>query len=601
MALARIRSAVASGCLCASLLVSGAAFSAAPDDVAKLLKHADDIKSADNAAFVGILQKLEIDPARLTATQQAYVRYLEAWQTSFRGDYPAAIEQLQAITDHPGDAALRFRAGVTLINILAIAAHYEEAYGRLNDLLEELPRISDSYAREQALGVAGLLYTQAGQYDLGINFTDRLLAESHDPSSICKAYEVKLRALFKKGQQQLFDNEYQADVNACEQAHEFIFANLIRVDAANFAIAHDRSTEAIKMLTASEDEAQRTQYSRLTSAFDSALAKAYFKTGDAVSAQTYAQRAVTGSVDHQITEPLVDGYEVLYEVAKQRGDTATALDWHEKYATAAKGYLNDVSAHALAYQMVRQQVQAKQQQIDALNRKNEVLRLQQTISAKDVVAGRLWIALLLVVLGSICLYAYRTKRSQMKFQNLAQRDGLTGIYNRQHFIESSEQSLDYGAKSVRDACVVVIDLDHFKLINDEHGHAAGDTVIKRVVAACQLHLRSVDVFGRLGGEEFGILMPDCVPERAADMAEDMRKTISEMSGFEDGPDFPVSASFGISAARWSGYNLRQLLAHADSALYQAKRAGRNRVVLHREHATPIGSNLPPGAVDRRRG
>jgi diguanylate cyclase (GGDEF)-like protein len=170
---------------------------------------------------------------------------------------------------------------------------------------------------------------------------------------------------------------------------------------------------------------------------------------------------------------------------------------------------------------------------------------------------------------------------------------LTGIFNRQHFIEASGHSLDYCAKSLRDACVVVIDLDHFKDVNDTHGHAAGDLALKRAVAACQGQLRSVDVFGRLGGEEFGIFMPDCVPERAADQAELIRQSIAGLCKQDDDPiGFPVSASFGVSAAHWSGYDLPRMLAHADSALYKAKREGRNRVAVY-------GESSPRELRDRR--
>ncbi|MGH8335241.1 MAG: GGDEF domain-containing protein, partial [Gammaproteobacteria bacterium] len=245
------------------------------------------------------------------------------------------------------------------------------------------------------------------------------------------------------------------------------------------------------------------------------------------------------------------------------------------------------SARALAYQMVHQQVQQKKQEVDALNKQNQLLQLRQTVNRKDAETRDLYLVLLLVVLSSIALYAYRTKRSQLKFQKLAQRDGLTGIFNRQHFIEASDQTLAYGAKSVRDACVVMLDLDHFKDVNDAHGHAAGDMVLKRAVAACQKHLRSMDVFGRLGGEEFGILMPDCVPERAFDVAEAMRKEIAGLSDWTDDKiGFSVYASFGVSAARWSGYDLPQLLTQADSALYQAKREGRNRVVVYTPERMP---------------
>src|SRR3546814_19020108 len=86
---------------------------------------------------------------------------------------------------------------------------------------------------------------------------------------------------------------------------------------------------------------------------------------------------------------------------------------------------------------------------------------------------------------------------------LARRDGLTGIFNRQHFVSSAELQLQYCRKSARQACLVLIDLDHFKVVNDTHGHAVGDRVLKRAVAACQAHLSSTDLFGRLGGAEIG--------------------------------------------------------------------------------------------------
>ncbi|MBS0457605.1 MAG: GGDEF domain-containing protein, partial [Proteobacteria bacterium] len=153
-------------------------------------------------------------------------------------------------------------------------------------------------------------------------------------------------------------------------------------------------------------------------------------------------------------------------------------------------------------------------------------------------------------------------------------------------------------KSMRDASVIAIDLDHFKQINDNHGHAAGDAALKAAVAACQKHLRSVDIFGRLGGEEFGILLPDCVPERAVDIAEAMRGEVAAIAGAQGGTGFPVTASFGVTAARWAGYDLVHLLAQADSALYQAKREGRDRVVLHGAPAVaPAGP--PPGVEERR--
>ena len=297
---------------------------------------------------------------------------------------------------------------------------------------------------------------------------------------------------------------------------------------------------------------------------------------------------------------LIAASQVLYEIAQTKGDAADALHWYIRYADAEKGHLNDLSARALAYQQIHQQVQEKKAQLATLRQRNQVLELQRAVDRRSRTEIELAIALLLVLLGSIGLYALRTRRSQLKFQKLAQRDGLTGILNRQHFIDRARAELGYCAKSLREACLIAIDLDHFKQINDSHGHAAGDSALLAAVAACQRHLRSVDLFGRMGGEEFAILLPDTVPERAADLAEAMRAQIAALGDAPDGPGVPLSASFGIAAARVSGYELQHLLAHADGALYRAKREGRNRVVLHDPATDPGADGLPHGMADRRK-
>jgi len=270
-------------------------------------------------------------------------------------------------------------------------------------------------------------------------------------------------------------------------------------------------------------------------------------------------------------------YEVLYKIDKEHGSFQSALAWHEKYLLVDKGYLNDVSAKALAYQVVKQQVQAKKLEVETLGKQNQILQLQQALDKKASETSRLYIALLLSVLVFIGLWAYRIKRSQLRFMRLARRDGLTDIFNRQHFLNEAELQLQYCRRASRDACLVLIDLDHFKAINDTHGHAVGDRVLQCAVDACKAHLRSTDVFGRLGGEEFGILLPECSLEQVLTRADQLRAAIASATSDEDGPSIRISASFGVACSTRSGYELHLLLAHADEALYQAKREGRNRV------------------------
>ncbi|MBS0193323.1 MAG: diguanylate cyclase [Proteobacteria bacterium] len=535
----------------------------------------------------------------LNLAQGEFLSYLQSWQLAYHGDYRTAIPRLTALGDNAHDTSVRFRSNVTLVNMLEIAHRYEDAYTRMQLVLDMLPRIVDHRARSQALGVASDLYVAAGQSDLALDFANRLIAEADDPHSVCKGMSHRLDAYFKGGKQAQFISSFDGAVAACEAAKEPIYANSSRIERARIHLAAGQPRDAVELLLAHRDQALATGYGELTTEYDAVLARGYADEGNLADARRYAMDAVQEGFADQITKGLNDAWQVLYQVAKQQGDVNAALTYYEKFAVADKGYLNDVSARALAFQMVNQQVREKKAQIAALDQQNAVLKLKQQVGRQHMLVMWLGIALLGVLAGSIALYAIRTKRSQLKFQKLARRDGLTEIHNRPYFIECAEAELAYCRRSMRDASVIAIDLDHFKAINDEHGHAAGDDALKRAVAACGRHLRSVDIFGRLGGEEFGILLPDCVPERAADVAEKMRGEVEAIHGSQGGLGFPVTASFGVTAARWSGYELVQMLAHADSALYRAKREGRNRVAMQAESAARADS-VPDGMADRRK-
>jgi diguanylate cyclase (GGDEF)-like protein len=559
-----------------------AATVAVSDDSTQMLKQADSIKTSNYALFNTLMQRLSDGARKLSTEQQLYLRYLDAWRVGYRGDYEAAIPQLNAVIFKSADATLRFRAGITVVNLLGISARYEEAFKRLDQLLDEMPEVPDKAARVQGLGVAAILYNEAGQFDLASSYAERLIKENPTDEDICKGGYFKLEALYRGGGLQAIDRQFQDGIDTCIKAGEVLFANGIRAYVAGFYIQHGRSSAAISLLQENHADVQRTHYARLISQFDALLAQAYWKEGELALAQQFALDAVSGSVKNEYTEPLTTAYELLYLMAKKQGDTDSALDYHEKYMAANKGYLDVISAKALAFEIVKQQVLAKKFQIGTLNKQNQILELQQAIGKKAEITRRLYLILLLMVLASIALWTYRIKRSQLRFMKLARRDGLTGICNRQHFVDEVEQALLYGKKIGRDASIVLIDLDHFKIVNDTHGHAVGDRVLRRVVEACQTHLRSTDIFGRLGGEEFGILLPDCSLEQAQARAEQIRAAIAIAASGDDAPGVPISASFGVAATARSGYELRVLLIHADEALYRAKRAGRNRVVVFEE-------------------
>jgi diguanylate cyclase (GGDEF)-like protein len=560
---------------------AGVAFSATPafDDTAQLFAVADKIKTVDNATYIKLIGQLEGRTAKLSDADKWHLRYLEAWQTAYTGQNDEARPLLEAVAKQAPDDDLRMQAKATLINILGIGHHYEEAFTHLDQALDELPKVTNKNTRFHVLAEGAQLLSEAGQYDLAISYADQVLADYSQGQPECIGRLIKLHAEFRRGPTNTLTSEFQKGMDDCAKAQDLLGADTIRSDMASFALQQGKINDAIDLLQSHYAEVQKLQYQDLMAEYDSLLADAYWKAGNPSQAEKFATATTDMATRGEFVEPLSRAYHLLYQIARERGDLRNALTYHEKYMIADNGHLDDVREKALAYQIVRQQVDAKKAELDQLGKQNQILQLQQALDHKAVETGRLYIALLLTVLASIAFWLYRLKRSQLRFMRMARRDGLTGIFNRQHFVEEAELSLRNAAKSMRCASLILIDLDHFKVINDTHGHTVGDNVLRRAVTICQRYLHSDDVFGRLGGEEFGILLPECSAEQAIERAEQIRLAINTTPG-EDTGDISISASLGIASTTHHGHDLRNLLIAADEALYRAKRDGRNRVVIN---------------------
>ncbi|MBS0570840.1 MAG: GGDEF domain-containing protein, partial [Proteobacteria bacterium] len=577
--------------LAAVLTLCGALTAFAQNNVDLLLQRADEVKLDDNDAFRNLLEQLDAQAGQLTQPQRDWLAYLHAWELGYRGEYPQAVTAFRDLLARTQDPTLRARARISLIFDQVNASHFEDAYTAISELLESLPQVTDHKTHYYVLLTADYLYSGAGQYDLALGYLDQAAAFDQSESAQCRVGSDRMDILYKSGKLRADDARIQPAIDACQRIGTIVDKNSIVLDQARALLDEDRAPEALKILQARDAEVLASHSAALIADFRASLAQSYLRTGDLARASEAAQSSIANANQQPFAKSVVDSYEVLYQVAKRQGDDKAALAWHEKYAIAGKGYLDDVSTRTLAFQMVHQRVLDSQRRLAAANDANKVLALQQTVDSQKARARLLYILLLVSGLVIVGGWAWRTKRSQVKFQNLARRDGLTGIANRQHFFDSAQEALRFAARNSLQACVLAMDLDHFKSVNDMHGHAAGDDALKRAVAACQVLLRSIDVFGRLGGEEFAILLPDCPTSAARQRAEQMREAIAASRREGDAAaDVLVTASFGVAGTQDCGYNLTTLLAAADDAMYAAKRAGRNRVAVHRPAATQASAS-----------
>lgn len=541
------------------------------------LAVADATRTSDHPAFVITLARLMQARAQMSPAARMYLDYMEAWQTAYSGDHAKATPMLEQIVDHSSDKVLRLRATATLVNLLGAGRHYEAAFMRLDEMMAALPSVTDPRARFQAYAEASQLMTAAGQYDLAADYSDRAVEVADTPTTTCKSHVVGLHALYKAGKVDPDDARFVQWVAECQKAGETLAANELRGDVADSAIRHGRADVAISLLEQYYGSVTRDAQPMQIAQYDALLARAHWETGDIALADRFAGAAIKASVAGEFSESLVSATETAYLVAKKRGDWRAATMWLERHASADKGHLDDVSARALAYQIVKQQLAASRSETDALDKQNQILQLQREADKHDAETNRLYFLLTLTLTGAIVLWLIRTRRSQKRFMRMARHDSLTGISNRQHFVDQCTAALVEGSRTGQPIALVLFDLDHFKQINDTHGHAEGDWVLLRVVAECRDSLREKDVIGRLGGEEFAVLLRGTTPTEANECAERMRAAISAPSE-EHRTIVRATASFGIACTTTYGYDLDRLLMKADEAMYAAKSAGRDRVI-----------------------
>jgi diguanylate cyclase (GGDEF)-like protein/PAS domain S-box-containing protein len=180
--------------------------------------------------------------------------------------------------------------------------------------------------------------------------------------------------------------------------------------------------------------------------------------------------------------------------------------------------------------------------------------------------------------SKIARYITAHKAAEKELERLAQVDVLTGLANRRHFMALAEQELLRTARYGGQLSVLMMDIDFFKNVNDTYGHRTGDRVIQQLGMLCREALREIDVIGRIGGEEFAVVLPQTGSQSAIDMAERLRETIASAEvSLENGMPLHFTISIGVATLVGTETNLDTLLGYADKFLYAAKHNGRNRV------------------------
>jgi diguanylate cyclase len=574
-----------------AIFVGSGAFASGPLSFDQKLAQADLIRSTDYAKFSALVKQLEKESAQASPLQRQRLKYLQAYRTGVYLDKPQeAIGIAKEIYKETKDVTLKYRSGSLIASLSAIKRDFSVGLRYLDRVMPLRDRVADKNIRHEGIGAAAMFYNQLGQYEVGLKYADEVLSAKPAPRSYCGAGYVRLESRFELGLLRGDVSEIEKTIQRCSEIKENIFAGFSTVIMARTLAAAGKPQEAIGLLERALPGANASSYPRLIAEFRAILAELRLQAGDRASARAHAEAAV--ALGNQIisTASLVSAYRTLYRLAESEGDAVAALALHKKYAEADRMRQSDVKAKELAYEIVRQETQQKTQRIELLERKYQVLQLEQKLERESAQKARLAMVFLMLVLAGLVYWAIQIKRHQAQLRRLAQTDTLTGIGNRHYFTQKSERALLECARAGEQASLIMFDLDHFKAINDTYGHGAGDWVLKHVGKTCLAHCRKIDYIGRIGGEEFAVLLRGLDLAGAARLAEDCRAQLANIDTRDSGYSFVITASFGVTSTALSGYDLSRLMSHADQMLYRAKKEGRNRVCAY---STDVGDDVRP--------
>jgi diguanylate cyclase (GGDEF)-like protein len=580
---------------------------------------------------VAYAQQAYVDAVALNLPRKSAQALLLRGSGQFqRGDLDAALTSYQeglkstaATAEHDiiggclnGLAAVSLKRG----QLDAALAYFTQAI----DHLQMVPR------KDRLAGVysnVSLIYYAKSQYDLSLDFMLKALhlyeeigdtqgqgvvlnsignvySKLDDPALARANFERALAIAEKTGHKQLMVSSLVnlGEIEAGQKAWDVALANLNRalaiareIGSRDFIsvclnnigdLLRDRGqpAEALRFYLESERifEAMNARPRMVVSYLN--IGRIYLKTGRGAEAEGSLLKAYDLAKEVEERSLQKDAAEALFTLYEGRGDFRRALEYQRTFAALKEQIFSKENVEKITTLQARYDSEKQVHEIELLRRQGEIRELQ----AKRQRLLMLLIATASLLLAALAFFIYRRYRLKVRtnaelgaayarMAELAKHDELTGLYNRRSALERIEIELLRASRTHRPCGVVMIDVDDFKRINDEHGHACGDTVLKALADLLRASVRTLDVVARWGGEEFLLVLPETSRDGAMLVADKLRQAVAASAVSCGSACIRYTVTLGVNAFDRLG-SVSECLRGADVALYEGKLSGKNKVV-----------------------
>ena len=568
--------------LCAAaLLLASAATAQAQTELPSLEQRIDTIERTNQTApwqeSAALIEALGAERTRLVDPLRYRVELVEARNLALAGDYAGGLALAESMLAREIAPDLRLRALTLAVNMTTNVSDYPRAFAWMQEGLTLLEQTETPQPR--LLGMASYLYLRVGEEGLALDYAQQALEVARSagtPRDLCVALSDYAIALDEIGHTAQAESTSREQIEACNRAADPVFVADGHKGVGKALLAQSLYVQAIPWLTEAREQFGQAGFNGGYLETGVSLAMALLHSnGSLARARALIEEAIPTFDAQQAHSNIEKARLLMSEILDREGRPAEALA-QLRLAQAAHNSLEDSARERrLGYLQMKFDSEAKEQRIALLQGERAIQAAEIAARSRTQWLQGLGLMCLFLVTALLISLLLRTISDRRRYRELSERDGLTGLYNHQSTLRLGRLLQARSRREQRPFTAIVADIDCFKQINDNFGHAAGDAVLRNLGQLLLDVFPAQAIVGRSGGEEFTMLI-DASIDQARYLIEELRRRTSSLIVLDQRLEY--SLSYGLCEATQSQASLEEILRSADMALYQAKRSGRNRVV-----------------------
>lgn len=524
-----------------------------------------------------LLDNIEPRLAEATPEQRADFWLIKARNQTLAGEMDAALETLERLLEQPLTHNQKARAFSLAANVATLLRRWEAAFSYLDHALSLVDELDP--ANVGPFSLAAYLYAKIGQVDEAIDYGQRAVtsARSHGSARDLCINQGRLAFVYKTANRYPLALRHYRDALAnCREVGDELIAGTIESGLADLLRATGEFEQARSLFEQALAKLEQTDYQTGLAEARLYSARLYREQGDDRRTEAEIETALP-QLEHDLAwDYVAEGHQMLGEIALGRGQAEAALAHMRAQLDARERFLNLERARQLAWLQVAFDMRSREQELALLREQRRVAELESESQRNREHLRWLVFALGAVVFLALLLLLVHVQRERRHFRRLAGLDSLTGLSNHTRFFDSARMMVEEARLGGQPLVLALGDIDHFKRVNDEFGHIAGDRALTEVARVLREAFPSPGLVGRIGGEEFAICLPGQAAKRALPRLAALREALA---GIDYGGDStPLTMSFGLAELQ-PEERLEVLRRRADEALYRAKRSGRNLIIV----------------------